>query len=155
GVPEERRDVAELGMDGRAVEALGEVLEEELPVRLHVHDDALADAEIGEAVVPEALRQVTQGLVKRRGAVPREVDEDEAAPGGDGHLEEGVGRLVEVRALHLPRGADELPVEAVGPRVIRADQAPAGEAALLLGAEDRAAMTAGVVERLEPALEIP
>src|SRR5262249_5059059 len=116
--------------------------------------DPPADAKIGEAVVSEPLRHVPKRRVERRGVLAREIDKDKAAPGADGHLEERVGRLVEVHDLHLPRRADELAIQAVRPGVIGTDDAPAGEPALLLGAEDRATVAARVVERLEPALEI-
>ena len=75
-------------------------------------------------------------------------------PQYQGHLEEGIGGPVEVRALHLPGGPDELPVQAVGPGVVRAREL-ARQPALLLGAEDRAAMPARVVEGAQLAVEIP
>ena len=64
-------------MHRRAVEAFGKVLGEQLPVRLHVGDDALADAQVLQAVALELPVELAD--VERR-ASPRQVDEHEAAP---------------------------------------------------------------------------
>ena len=132
-------------MHRRTVKALGEVLRQELPVRLHVGDDALADAQLAEAVALEL--RVETSHVQRRRVAPFEIDEDEPAPGLDRDRIELEVLHVEVRRLHAPRRRHQLPGEVVGPRVVRADDAAAREAAVLLGAQDRAAMAAGVVER--------
>ena len=88
------------------MEAFGEVLGDELPVRRYVGDDALADPELAQAVALEP--GVEPADVEGRCVAPREVDEDEAALACHRHrIEREVGEL-EIRRLHAPRRSDEL-----------------------------------------------
>src|SRR5690349_2024653 len=115
-----------------AVEALAEILGKELPVRLYVRHDALADAQVAQPVGLELPVQLTD--IER--AAAGEIDEHEAAPPGRRHAMEREILHAEVGRLHAPRRRHELPPKVVGPRVVRADDAPAREVAALLGTED-------------------
>ena len=56
-VGELRQHLGELGVDRGAVVALHEVLDDELPVRLHVVDDPPADAQLVDVVVRRSTRR--------------------------------------------------------------------------------------------------
>src|SRR5262245_12239518 len=111
-------------MDRRAVEAFREVLRKQLPVRLHVGNDALADPEVSEAI-PFVL------LGCFKWSIPFETNEDKSSPGLHRDLVKWEPRHVEVGRLHPPRRRDQLAGEIVGPGVVRTDDALAGEVALL------------------------
>jgi len=96
-------------MHRRAVEAFGEILGEQLPVRPHVRDDALADAQVLEAIASETCRRL------ERRWIFREADEHESAPGSGRHFEERKPAHVEVGRLHASRRGDELAGQVVGP----------------------------------------
>src|SRR5262249_30999246 len=106
-------------------------------------------AQVGEAVAHEVLGDGPQRLGERPGRPSGEVDEDEAAPGADGDVEERIVAHVEAGGVHLAGGAHQPPVPLVGPAMVGADDPTAAQGPRLVGAEDRAAMATGVVERAE------
>ncbi len=127
-----RADLAQLGVDHRAVVALVVVLGEDLPVgRDHV---------FVAAGHPQPLRFVGgdhrveggQRLVERRRPT-RSVDEDQAVPFGDRQFGEPELRRLEAFELLEPRRRPHLALQGVRPRVIGADHPavagghPAGE----------------------------
>src|SRR5215471_20551161 len=93
-------DPAELGMHRRAVKALGEILDEKLPVRAHVGDDALADPQSVESVTREALRELFERLAEWRRVAAGKIDEHEAAPRVRRDLEQREFVPVEVGCRH-------------------------------------------------------
>src|SRR5258708_34251621 len=128
-------------MHRRAVEALGEVPRQQLPVRLHVGAGALAEAQFAQAVALELCIPFPD--VEQLGLAPGEVEENEAAPGCDRDLVQRKVAELKVRCFHAPRRRDELPGKVVGPRVIRADDALAREVAVLFSAQNLAAIPPG------------
>ena len=144
------RLLVEQRVHDRAVQALGVVLDHELPVGLQVVDAALGPAQLAHAPRGELAVQAGQVLRKRERA-RRQVYEDVAVPLGRGDAAEAVLPQVESDdLLHERRGAQRA-VEAVGPGVVRALDA-AGQASAVLAAQERAAVPAGVVERGDVAL---
>jgi hypothetical protein len=69
------------------VKAFGKVFDNELPVGVHIDDDAFADPQLVEPVAREPLGQLAQGFRERPRLASVEVDEHEAAPGRGGYLE--------------------------------------------------------------------
>ena len=106
----------------------------------------------GEAVAFEARRESAERFGERPRPAAGQVHEHEAAPARDRDREQGELLEREVRRRHPPRRGDQAPVEVVRPGVIGADDAAARERTLLRGAENRAAMTAGVVESAQAAV---
>lgn len=133
---------AKLRVHRRAVEALGKVFRQQFPIRLHVADDALADAQLVESIAA-----VASGRLERR-RIALEAREHEPAPRLHRDLVQREALRVEVRRFHAPRRRDQLAAKVVGPGVVRTNDALAREVTLLLGAQDRPAVPAGVVERL-------
>src|SRR5439155_2264599 len=88
--------LAKLGVDTRAVQALLEVLPEDLPVASKGAPVAMADDQAFERPVVEARRRRAEDLRHRR-RVPTEMDEDEASPFRDGDVIERIIRLREPR----------------------------------------------------------
>jgi hypothetical protein len=119
------------------MEALGEILRDELPVRLHVGDDALRHAQSRESVTREA-HGMSASVSARGGASGPAIHEHETA--GDVHrdLEQRVRPRIEVGCGHSPRRGDQTAFEIVRPRVIGADDALAPEA------------SSSVVHKIEP-----
>ena len=146
----------------RTVEALVVVQDDQLPVRLHVVDDAPAETEVGDLPRREAFRQI-QELRAQSGPpnLPRlnvphllyrphlpQQDEDVPVP----HVAAGPVQRVVVPAeirRHVRR-CEEASLETVRPVVIRALDA-IGEMPLGLLAQPRAAMTADVEQRVNRA----
>jgi hypothetical protein len=95
-----------------------------------------------ESVVAEPVRHAAEVEL----ALAFEPDEHEAAPAFGGDAVKREVRLVEIGRFHAPRRGDERALQVVGPGVVRADDAVAGEVALFFGAQDGAAVTADVVE---------
>ena len=143
----------ELGMDHRAVEALGEVLDDQLPVRPHLVGHRVGGPEVGQAPDAHAGAGRTQLLLKVRSLL-RDPDEDDAAPLlAPGLGEPKVGDREPLHLVHVGCGA-KLSVEPVGPGVIgtldRARQTP-----LLRFQQPRPAVAAHVVVRPHRPLLIP
>src|SRR5262245_51826099 len=141
-------------MNRRAVEALGEVLGEQLPVRFHVEHDALADAQLAEAVARVPRLPVAEGGCQGFAAF-LELDEDEPSPARRRHLEQPKLFHVEVRGFHAPGRSDKSTFQVVGPGMVGTHDPPARKAALVLGAQHRAAVPAGVVKGAQPTRLIP
>jgi len=78
------RMLVEQRMRDRAVQALGVVLEDQLPVALQVVDLALDELEVGHAPARE-LRVHAGQVLRERDRVLRQVDEDMAVPDRGGH----------------------------------------------------------------------
>jgi hypothetical protein len=89
-----RADLAELGVDGRAVVALVVVLGQNLPVGRHVVVVAGGDDELVAGVVPDELPQVADVLLER-GRVAARVGEEPAVPLDDAHRDERPPLLLE------------------------------------------------------------
>ena len=135
--------LGQLGVDGGAVVALHEVLDDELPVRPDVVGDPPADPEVLDAValegaeVPEPLDDLLQdGRLERR-RVARQAHPQVAEPFPHGDRRQAVVDPVDVGHLGEVRRRDELAVEVVGPRVVRALEGALG-LPRLLRAEPRA-----------------
>ena len=129
-VRELRQHLGQLGVDRRAVVALHEVLDDELPVRLDVVDDPATDGQRIDLVVvevghlAEAVDHLLQhGLLEGRRLVGQ-ADPDVAQPFPQVHLLQSVLVPVDVRHLGQIRCGDELSVEIVGPGVVRALEGP-------------------------------
>ena len=101
---------AQLRMHRRAVEALGKILGQQLPVCLHVGDDALAYPEILNSMVFERI-----GRCESRGSA-RQANENKSTPGPDRYFVERKILFIEIRCLHAPRRGDEPAFQVVGPR---------------------------------------
>ena len=129
------------------MQALVVVLDDQLPVRAHVVDDAVAEAEILHAPRAEPGGKRAELRLERRG-LRIEIDEDVPVPQRGADPVQRVVGLAEVRHFVHVRRADQAAVEVVGPGVIRALDA-AGERAVRLGAQLRAAVPADVVERVD------
>ncbi len=159
-------DLAELGMDSRAVVALVVVLGDDLPVRADLVGDAPGGPEPLEGIAAHPVGNRAERGVEAAGPRARgpEIQEEEAAPLGDRARVQREVLRAQRRILVEKRGAEQLPVERVGPGVIRtADRANAsigrparGRLRLPRGSPRRAetgpAMPADVVVGGEPAL---
>ncbi len=164
---EGRDELAELGVHAGAVVALVVVLGDHFPIGAHVIDDAPRGRQRVERIAPHALRHRAELLDEVARTRPRgpEVQEEESAPERDADGVEREVVLAQSRVLVEERGSEEAPVQAVGPRVVRAPDRPAGRkvpaggSALPRGgvgrAETRPAVTTHVVVRREPALARP
>ena len=143
------REPVELRVHAGAVQALGVVLDDRLPVGGDVVADAGGPAQRAEPVAGEPLRQRADVLPERR-RLARDVDEHE--PVQDRAADRGQAEAARLEALDLPgvRGVAQRAVEAVGPRVVGALQAP--HAALGLVEQAGAAVAADVVERARRAV---
>jgi hypothetical protein len=135
------------------VVALEEVLCADLPVRLGLRLRALEEAQRVDVDpgLGEPLRHVLEALGEWLGVRVR-VHEDERPPGV--HPQRDEAELVRVDAafaLRARRG-EETPVEAVRPRVVRALEGRALPGSL---ADERAAVTADVQERVERSFLVP
>ena len=131
-----------------AVQALVVILDNQLPVGLDVVDDPSSQAEILHAPGAELAGKVGELFrqpVRRSGRMTIEVEEEVSVPDLDRDAVQGKVLLLEMRHFVHVRRPDEAPIEAVGPRVVRALDA-AGELAGRLRAESRAAMPTDVVE---------
>ena len=64
------REAVELGVYARAVQALGVVLDDRLPVGLDVVGDRGGAVQVAEAVVLEVRRQLAEVVGERAGAMP-------------------------------------------------------------------------------------
>ena len=120
-----RRDLAELGVDQRAVVALVVVLGDHLPVRRHLVGVPVGDHERARAVRrhdPSQLPQVV-GEGRHLGAAQRVqgVAEHPALPDLHRQLHESVGARVEVVDLAEAGGRDQRPRQVVAPGVVGAD----------------------------------
>src|SRR5208337_2706023 len=134
-------------MDSGAVQALGVVLDDQLPVAGDVVNDPLAQAELLHAPGTELVRQDAELFGQRPGRFA-EVQEDVAVPQFDGDGRERVVFHAEVwHIMHL-EGGHELAGEVVGPGMVgAADQAVKGALGGL--AEPGTAVAANVVKRVD------
>ena len=153
-VGELRQHLGELGVDRGAVVALHEVLDDELPVGLHVVGDAPADVELvdlpalDDVAVTEPPGDRAGDRVLERRRLVGQADPDVAEPLPQVDRDQPVLRAVDVLHLREVRRRDERPVEGVGPGVVPALQlALAG--ARLLHADAGAAVPADVEERAQ------
>src|SRR5208337_1011329 len=134
-------------MDSGAVQALGVVLDDQLPVAGDVVNDPLAQAELLHAPGVELVGQDAELFGQRPGRFAK-VQEDMAVPKPDGDGRERVVFDAKVwHIMHLGRG-HELAAEVVGPGVVGAADQPVKGAKRGL-AEPGAAMAANVVKRVD------
>ena len=144
--------VDELLVRDVAVVALQEVVDDVLPVGRHVVGQPFGVRQLRDVRCParDVGGQVA-GLLRQRFGVRVEVDVDHAAELLDLHLVEADLALVE--GFHLVRAAGglEVPVEAVGPGVVGADDV-AGRARA--GEELMGAVLAYVVERPQSTVSV-
>jgi hypothetical protein len=126
------------------MQALVVILDDQLPVRLHVVDDAAPEAQVLHSPRTEAIDQGTELFRQRRSGLGQ-IQEHMAVPLVGTYCVEREVALPEVRDFVHVRRADQASVEVVGPRVIRALDA-ARKLSGLLRAQPRPAMTAHVME---------
>jgi hypothetical protein len=154
---------------GTAVIALEEVFDRQLPVRLDRIEAPGANFEPGEAVLAGHVAEVLQlGVEAGRLLGARQIDEDVPLDDLDVTRYEAVHGRIEI--TRHPVRLDQLPIQVVGPPVIRAaEQGRVAARAQLadretgiprprvvaVPAESRAAMTADVVKRLDGSLVVP
>lgn len=137
--------LGQFGVDRGAVVALHEVLDDELPVGLHVVHDPLADREGRDVValdrlgVAEAADDIADDVLLEGGRVLRQTDPHVAEPFADCDAHQAVLGAADVGHLGEVGRRDELAVQAVGPGVVRALEGPLDLAALLR-AEPRSAV---------------
>src|SRR5262249_45214739 len=127
--PEDGHELRELRVHRGAVEALVVVLPEHLPVALDGLAQAMPDGEGSELPCLEAAERQVEALLKGWRTLA-ERDENEAAPLGNGQPIEGYLAALEAIALLHRGGLQQLPLQAVAPTVIGADDARGAEAAL-------------------------
>ena len=145
-------DRDQLGVHGRAVQALVVVVDQDLPVGLHLGHGAVADPQRRQVEARQRQRRevlVCQRLLERH-RVGVEVDEQEALPDGDLDRPQAQGVAVDLVLAHVGR-ADQAAVEGVCPGVVGALDG-ALQAAGGVVAEPRAAVPADVVEAAQLAL---
>ncbi len=124
-------------VDGRAVVALHEVLDDELPVGLHVVDDPLADGEAVDVVpldrldVAQTRHDIADDLLLEGGRVLRQAHPHIAEPLPHGHVHQAVLGTADVGHPGEIGRRDQLAVQAVRPGVVRALEGPLDLAGLL------------------------
>ena len=138
------RELREPGMDHRAMEAFGIILEHELPVGADSVVDAGAGAESLDVESAEAALDRGERARERLG-VARQIDEQESLPRRERDGVQRIVPLVEARHLAHVRRADQRAVERVRPGVVGTlDRF--GQAAARAVAQPGAAVTAHIVE---------
>ena len=122
--PEGRQEPHQLRVHRRAVVALHEVLDDDLPVRPHLVLEGPGDREGAHPVrgqtpgVAEPVGELREDLVGDGRGVRRQAHPDEPLPRVERHGDEPERAAVEIRRILEPRGPQEAAVEPVGPRVI-------------------------------------
>jgi hypothetical protein len=112
-------------VDGGAVVALHEVLDDELPVGLDVVAHAAAETEVFDLVavdrldVAESITDVLHDSGIEGGRIVAQIDPDVPEPFLDRHRSQAVANPIDVGHLGEIRCCDELSVEIVGPGVVR------------------------------------
>ena len=152
-VAERGHDRDELGVHGRAVQALVVVLDQDLPVGLDLGHRDVADAELAEVEAGErraATSRWSASALLEGHRVGVEVHEHEALPDGDGDRPQAERVAVDL-VLGDVRRADQAAVEGVRPGVVGALDG-ALHASRGLVAEPRAAVPADVVEAAQLAV---
>src|SRR4051812_26152859 len=115
-------DVAEARVRDLAVVALEEVLADDLPVRVQLPLDAVAERErVDVEDLGDEFRHLAESLGERR-RVGVEVDEDERPPRVDLHRHETEALLLESRLGLRARRREQAAVQSVRPCVVRALQ---------------------------------
>ena len=138
-------------MDDRTVQALGEVLDDQLPVRLQVVALGVGGAEVADSPRLEA-RGGRAELVPQSRALVGDPHEDDPAPLLAPRRGERVVRDREpLHPVHVRR-PPEPTVEAVGPRVVRALDRARQAAALRSLDHPGPPVPADVVVRVDPAV---
>ncbi len=143
--------LGEFGVDGGAVVALHEVLDDELPVRLDVVDDPPADLEVRHVVVLDGLHVAQPGadraddLVLEGRRILGQADPYVPEPFAYPHAHQAVLGTADVRHPGEVGRGDQLAVQVVRPGVVRALEGPL-DLAGLLGTELGAAVPADVEE---------
>src|SRR4029077_18730548 len=132
------------GMRGVAVIALAIVLEDKLPVGLNRVAQAFSELRVFQSLMPHLLADV-RGNAIETDRIVAERDEQEPRNIFQRHRMQRKLRLMHTE-FALGRSLQPT-VEIVGPGVIRADKG--ARVSLLLAADSRAAMPAGVVEGAE------
>ena len=115
-----RADPAQLRVDRRAVVALVVVLGQDLPVGRRVVLVRAGDDQPAHLVRREQLVERAERVVER-GGLARAVDEDQAVPLRDRQLDQAPLAGVEAGPALEAGGRAQVPVQAVGPGVVRAD----------------------------------
>src|SRR5581483_11690286 len=109
--PQIVRQTVEPKMHQRAMQTLVVIGNDQLPIRLHIIDDALIQLELAHAPGRKLFRQLAE-LREKRGPVRREIQKDVAVP----HVARNtVQRIIETRksGVHVRR-ADQLPIQPIG-----------------------------------------
>ena len=138
----------------RAVVTLGVILPEELPVafqRFHLVVDGnhFFEWPVGESLVLP-VHKIFQGIFR----LVAQIDENETSPVIDVYAVEGVIGHPEVIGFDAYGRCDEFTGQRVGPCVLWADDTGVGEVAVLVRADDGAAVAAGVVKHTDDSVPI-
>ena len=115
-----RADLAQLGVDLRAVVALVVVLGQDLPVGRDLVVVLAAHHEPAQFVGGDQLVQTSQGVGQRPGS-SGSINENQPVPLLHREFDEAPGVGVEAGPVLEARGGAQVPFQAVGPRVVRAD----------------------------------
>ena len=159
-VGELRQHLGELGVDGRAVVALHEVLHDQLPVRRHVVDDPAPQGQAGDVIavdqvlVPQPLPDRPDHLVLEGGRLLGQADPHVAQVLPDVRLHQRVRLSVDVGHLGQVGCRDQLAVQVVRPGVVHALERPL-DLTLRLRAQPHAAVPADVEECPDLAPTVP
>ena len=135
------------------MQALGVILEDELPIGRDVVVDPARRLEAREVEAAEPADQRREGA-RERLRLAREIEKDESLPRLERHPVQRVVAFLEPSDLAHVRRADQLAVDGVGPGVVGAlDRF--GETPLGLLTQPRAAVAAHVVEGTRRAVPAP
>ncbi len=106
-------------MERRAVVALRVVLEDQLPVGRDLVLDPVRDVQRTQIPTAELADERSEGFLERLG-VRGQIEEDPPLPQGQGHRPQRIVLFAERLDLVHERGAGQLAVERIGPRVVAA-----------------------------------
>ena len=149
----DRHQLRQVLVHARAMQALVEVLPKDLPVAVH-HlakrwpDDQLLERPVGEI----AGGRIEASLPASAGGCAARLTKTKPRHSASATRIERVVGLVEALRQHLRRHPHQLAAQRIGPGMVGAGDQPRLQPALVPGAKLRAAMPAGVVEGVEPAL---
>src|SRR5258707_13643526 len=130
-------------MHARTMQALVVVLPEYFPIALDGLDQDVADDQLSQGPRVEPIQRQIENLFERRRIVGQR-SEDETIPFLHADLVQRKIGHVEAAGVSLGGRAQQVPLQVVGPRMVRADDAAGAQYSLGLAAQGRAAMLTGV-----------